>query len=57
MLIRLKQVMELTGKSRSSIYADKSFPQRIQIGARSVAWDKQEVLDWIEQRKALRQAA
>lgn len=55
MLIRLKEVIKLTGKSRSSIYADKSFPQAIHIGARSVAWDEQEVLDWIAGRKALRQ--
>ncbi len=54
MLIRLKEVIKLTGKSRSSIYADGSFPQAIHIGARSVAWDEQEVLDWIAERKAQR---
>ena len=57
MLIRLKQVIKLTGKSRSSIYADKTFPQGIHIGARSVAWDEQEIRNWIDERKALRQVA
>lgn len=54
MLLRLKNVIELTGKSRSAIYADKTFPGSIAIGPRSVAWDAAEIHDWIEERKARR---
>ena len=49
-LMRLKAVMEMTGKSRSSIYADPTFPKRVKIGARSVAWPLQEVEGWIADR-------
>lgn len=49
-LLRLKEVIRRTGKSRSSIYADPSFPKSVKIGTRSVAWVEQEVEDWIQER-------
>ena len=49
-LMRLQEVMEMTGKSRSSIYADPTFPKRIKIGARSVAWALHEIDEWIERQ-------
>ena len=52
-LIRLKEVITLTGKSRSSIYADISalkFPKPISIGSRSVAWQLTAVEQWIQSR-------
>lgn len=52
-LIRIKSVMELTGKSRSSIYADISksqFPSPISIGARSVAWTLSSIDQWIQSK-------
>lgn len=53
-LLRLKQVLAATGKSRSSIYADASFPKPISIGARSVAWLEDEVAAWVSERIAQR---
>ena len=53
-LLRLKQVLATTGKSRSSVYADPSFPKPILIGARSVAWVESEIDDWITARIAAR---
>lgn len=50
-LIRIKTVMEMTGKSRSAIYADISinkFPRQILIGARSVAWKLSSIDRWIQ---------
>ena len=53
-LLRLKQVLAATGKSRSSVYADPSFPKPISIGARSVAWLEDEVAAWVSERIAQR---
>ena len=50
-LIRIKSVMEMTGKSRSAIYADianGSFPNSILIGARSVAWVESAISAWVK---------
>ena len=50
---RLPVVMNRTGKSRSSIYADVgagSFPPPINIGPRAVGWIADEVDDWIQNR-------
>lgn len=52
-LLRIKTVMDMTGKSRSSIYADIAcgrFPRPVHIGARSVAWLLSEVDNWIEDK-------
>lgn len=51
--IRIKEVMSMTGKSRSAIYADianNKFPQSVLIGTRSVAWLEADVSSWIEHR-------
>lgn len=45
-ILRLKQVLERTGKSRSSVYkdmAEKRFPACIHIGPRSVGWIEAEI--------------
>ena len=50
-LIRIKSVMNMTGKSRSAIYADIAngcFPSSISIGARSVAWAESTITAWIQ---------
>lgn len=47
--LRLKEVIQRTGKSRSSIYAAVKigkFPKPVRIGARSVAWDSSEIEAW-----------
>lgn len=49
-LIRLPEVMNKTGLSRSSIYlkiGNGDFPQRVSIGDRAIAWVESEVDDWI----------
>lgn len=51
-LIRLPEVMAMTGLSRSSIYERKSrgyFPQSISIGARAVAWESTQIEQWINE--------
>lgn len=52
-LIRLKTVIEMTGKSRSAIYADMktgTFPHSISLGAKSVAWTEASVAKWIQEK-------
>jgi len=56
-LLRLPQVMQRTGYSRSSLYALISkgeFPAPCPLGARAVAWPSNEIDDWIAQRIAKR---
>lgn len=50
-LIRLKEVMNLTGLSRSGIYkyiSEERFPPSVELGGRAVAWVESEVHSWIE---------
>ena len=49
-LIKLKEVIDVTGLSRSSIYrfiSEETFPKPVPLGGRSVAWVESEVNDWI----------
>ena len=52
-VLRLKQVVELSGKSKSQIYRggrDGTFPMWVRIGANSTGWRAWEVHAWIESR-------
>lgn len=52
-IIRLPEVKNLTGCSRSTIYLRASkgeFPQPISLGGRAVGWVESEVINWIEGR-------
>lgn len=52
-VLRLTQVREATGLSRSMIYqleAENRFPKRIRLGTRAVGWLQNEVHAWISSR-------
>ncbi|HGS5146685.1 helix-turn-helix transcriptional regulator [Vibrio diabolicus] len=52
-LIRLKEVISMTGLSRASVYrfmSEDRFPSQIPLGYRCVAWVESEVQQWIDQR-------
>ena len=52
-LIRMPDVISLTGLSRSSIYfkmKKKEFPPKIQIGERSIAWLEADIYEWINDK-------
>lgn len=53
-LLRLSAVRLQTGLSRSSIYLLESrgtFPRRVSIGPRAVAWRASEIQAWIDSRQ------
>jgi prophage regulatory protein len=55
-VLRLRQVTERTGLSRSTIYeylAIGLFPPSIRLGKRAVGWVESEVTAWIDQRISL----
>lgn len=49
-LIRLKEVMRLTGLARSTVYKvmkEGRFPESVGLGGKAVAWVESEVQEWI----------
>ena len=55
--IRLPQVFEMTGLGKTTIYRwinHGIFPKQIQLGSRSVVWNEQEVIKWMEHQMASR---
>ena len=52
-LIRLRQVMQMTGLGRSSIYnymKDQSFPKQVKITSSLSAWVETEINEWIQDK-------
>lgn len=52
-LLRRKSVLDMTGLSRSGLYArikEGKFPAPVNIGAKSVAWVSTEVQQWIKEK-------
>ena len=52
-LIRLKEVIHLTGLTRSSIYKfmkNGCFPKSISLGARAVSWPESDIQEWIKSK-------
>ena len=52
-LLHLREVIALTGFSRSSIYRkmrDGSFPEPLKIGVRAVRWRESEIEAWLAAR-------
>lgn len=55
--IKLKDVLAITGLSRSFVYAlaqKGEFPKPVKLSERSSAWVKSEVDEWIDARIAFR---
>jgi prophage regulatory protein len=51
--IRIKEVLDRTGLSRSVLYAklaDQTFPRSLSLSGSSVAWLESEIQEWIESR-------
>ena len=54
-ILRLKEVIDRTGLSRSTIYteiAKDKFPKQVMLtGARSVGWHESSISNWIASRQ------
>ena len=59
-ILRLKQVVELCGIGRSTIYEkinpsskrfDKAFPRPIKLSVSAIGWFEQDVIDWLNSKK------
>ncbi len=50
--IRLPEVREITGRSKSQIYEDKTFPRPIKLSSRESAWLETEVRAWMQAKVA-----
>ena len=56
-IIRLKEVMLITGLARSTVYkyiTEEGFPKQVSLGCRSVGWVEGEVMDWIQSKMSAR---
>lgn len=56
-ILKLSEVIDVTGLSRSTIYhrmKNGDFPCSIPLGERSVGWSEEEIRLWIESRIAQR---
>ncbi len=54
-LIRLPEVVRLTGLSKPSIYRlvkENQFPKQVKLSSRAVAWRMTDISTWIESRIA-----
>ena len=52
-LLRRREVEQLTGLSRASIYRlmrDQRFPQAVRVSATAVRWKASDITTWIESR-------
>jgi len=52
-ILRLPEVKDSTGLSRSSIYlriANGGFPKSISLGGRAVGWLESDIQKWLDQR-------
>ena len=52
-IIKLPEVLSLTGLSRASIYEKMnlgSFPRTVKLGGRSVGWYEREIAEWLGSR-------
>ena len=52
-LLRRRQVEEITGMSRSSIYRlmqDGQFPRPVKVGCAAVRWRESNIAGWLESR-------
>ncbi len=51
--LKIKDVITITGLSRSSIYSfinQGTFPKQVQISARSVRWVDSDIEQWMNQK-------
>lgn len=56
-LIRMKELLDVTGLGRSTIYLymnQNRFPNAVKIGYRSIAWREDDIQMWLDQCESIR---
>lgn len=56
-ILRMRQVLELTGLARSTLYhyiKNQNFPAQVKLGPKIVGWVEDEVISWISGRIQIR---
>jgi prophage regulatory protein len=48
--IRMPEVRAITGRSKTQIYDDLTFPRPIKLSKRESAWIEREVREWMQAR-------
>ncbi|MEN9681257.1 MAG: hypothetical protein RLZZ627_1150 [Pseudomonadota bacterium] len=48
--LRLREVLSLTGRSKTSVYSDPNFPRPVKLSMRQSAWIESEVKTWMNER-------
>ena len=59
-ILRINQVIELTGISRATIYLklqNNDFPKPVSLGQRAKGWYASDISDWIESLAETKQSA
>lgn len=54
LLMRVGEVLEITGFAKSTLYAHKTFPAPVRVGPNSVRWREDEVAEWLGEVSAQR---
>lgn len=52
-VLKLRQVLDVTGLSRSTLYLyikNQQFPVQVKLGPKRVGWIEDEVINWIGKR-------
>lgn len=58
-VLKIQHVMAICGKSRSAIYKEIRkglFPQQLKLTSRAAGWSRNEIEQWLEERKREREA-
>lgn len=58
-ILRLEEVMNIVGLCRSTIYVEMTegrFPRSVPLSRRAVGWYEEEINDWVDDRKNLRES-
>lgn len=52
-MLRMKNVLEITGLSRSTVYESikqGNFPKQIKLGVKAVGWTSDSINEWLESK-------
>lgn len=57
-ILRFKELMKILNVSRSTIdrwVKDSNFPKKLNLGANSIGWKEEDILNWINTRNTYKE--